>query len=67
MSHIRRNELRYVSNTNGGATVGAFIEDHEPLGFRLWDELHGQGLVRIDPGTNRIHLTDAGEQARDQE
>lgn len=31
--------LRYVRNTNGGATLADFIEDHEPIGDQLWRDL----------------------------
>lgn len=33
--------LQYVKNTNGGATKSHFIEDHEPVGDRLWNDLNG--------------------------
>lgn len=29
--------LEYVRNTNGGATIATFVEDHEPIGERLWE------------------------------
>jgi hypothetical protein len=55
--------LQYVRNTNGGANVEAFIEDHEPIGQWLWDKLSRGGLVRVNRDTQRIYLTSAGDAA----
>ncbi len=61
------NVLRYVKNTNGGATKANFIEDHEPIGNSLWinlsDEWHeGHGYITIDSG-GKIALTEKGKKA----
>lgn len=61
MNQIMKNAARYVKNTNGGATRADFIEDHEPIGVPLWDDLSKAGLVRQDEN-GRIRLTEAGEQ-----
>jgi ribosomal protein S19E (S16A) len=53
---------RYVRNTNGGATHAHFIEDHEPVGDRLWDDLERLGCVRED-AHGHIFLTESGEAA----
>ena len=37
LNHI--DALQYVKNTNGGATVKHFMEDHEPVGVHLWMDL----------------------------
>lgn len=40
--------LDYVKNTGGGATLDNFINDWEPIGFTLWNELVAMNLVTID-------------------
>lgn len=52
--------LQYVKNTNGGATVEHFIEDHEPVGRRMWHDLDKAGYVAVSGCTGRIHLTAEG-------
>ena len=59
MNAFHKRALQYVKNTNGGATVEHFFEDHEPIGDKLWAELLSQGFVTID-GNGRIALTDDG-------
>lgn len=54
--------LEYVRNTNGGATLADFHEDHEPIGPQLWDPLLTDGLVTIDAG-GKIRLTAKGTEA----
>lgn len=58
--HRNINALRYVRNTNGGATIAHFLEDHEPVGQLLWDSLSNEGLVTTDEN-GRIKLTATGE------
>ena len=60
MNSIQLRALQYVKNTNGGATKAHFLEDHEPIGERLWADL--DGMIRQDENA-RIHLTEAGEAA----
>ncbi|WP_433588238.1 hypothetical protein [Pseudomonas koreensis] len=48
MKHHHEQAIRYVRNTNGGATLANFIEDHEPIGQNLWDELMEAGWVCVD-------------------
>lgn len=48
--------LRYVQNTNGGATVTNFREDWEPIGTHAWATLASAGFVREDEH-GRIWLT----------
>ena len=50
--------LQYIFNTNGGATLANFHEDHEPIGPQLWAELTQKGLACEDSG--RVVLTQAG-------
>jgi hypothetical protein len=60
---MQKQALRYVYNTNGEATKEVFVEDHAPVGERLWQELDNMGLAYV--GTSgRIFLTDRGEQER---
>lgn len=54
--------LEYVRNTNGGATEAIFVDDHEPIGERLWLKFMYQGFVRTDEN-GRIWLTEKGKQA----
>jgi hypothetical protein len=58
MSTPHKECLEYVRNTNGGATVDTFVEDWEPMGWRLWDELHALRYVRVDD--EKIYLTAKG-------
>jgi hypothetical protein len=60
---IEREALKYVSNTNGGATVAIFKEDHEPIGDHLWEKFVYLGLVRTDEN-GRIWLTPKGSEAK---
>lgn len=55
------NALRYVRNTNGGADKAIFVEDHEPVGNWLWDQLHPKYIMTDHFG--RIFLTEAGNAA----
>lgn len=55
--------LQYVKNTGGGATKAIFIEDHEPIGERLWQTyFEEKGYITID-SAGRIYLTEAGSEA----
>ena len=55
--------LQYVKNTNGGATQAHFVDDHDPIGDRLWKTYCGEkDYITIDRG-GRIVLTQAGEEA----
>ena len=51
--------LQYVENTNGGATKANFVEDWEPIGERVWDELWGAELIELDENL-RVRLTKYG-------
>ena len=62
MNH--KQALKYVRNTNGGATRAHFLEDHEPIGEMLWKGMSNSGLVRQDEN-GRIFLTDEGNAALD--
>jgi hypothetical protein len=62
-SGSRQEVLQYVKNTNGGATKADFIEDHEPIGHRLWQAYCEQvQYIAVDP-SGRIYLTPAGAYA----
>jgi hypothetical protein len=49
--------LRYVHNTNGGATLANFTSDHSPIGVQLWTDLLAEGLVR-EAASGRIFITE---------
>jgi len=59
-----RQALQYVRNTNGGATLDNFLEDHEPIGKELWQELR-HNLYVFEDMNGRIRLTDSGNAALD--
>lgn len=56
--NMKTEALQYVKNTNGGGTKAHFIDDFEPVGSMLWNDI--AGLVREDEN-GRIWLTEAGE------
>jgi hypothetical protein len=62
MNDLERWALTYVANTNGGATLARFNEDHEPIGPRLWKSLSDSGLVTLDD-IGCVWLTHAGRAA----
>ena len=62
MTDMQKQALRYVKNTGGGATKEHFIDDHEPIGDLMWDELYGNGWVTCNENGNII-LTHLGEVA----
>lgn len=53
--------LEYVRNTHGGATKDNFIEDWEPIGTKVWDELIALQYVQMRED-GKIYLTLAGIQ-----
>lgn len=59
LTNIEHRALEYVRNTGGGATRAHFMDDHDPVGERLWTALSDRGLVRTDE-RGRIHPTDTG-------
>lgn len=59
MGTTKLNALRYVKNTAGGARKSMFIEDHDPIGNLLWDDLAAAGLV-CENAEGAVVLTDAG-------
>jgi hypothetical protein len=50
--------LQYVKNTGGCATKEIFMDDHEPIGQLLWDDLSGLVTINTD---GYVVLTQAGE------
>lgn len=62
MAHTKqvRQAVEYVRNTNGGATKANFIEDFEPIGELLWEQVTKADLVFIHPN-GKISLTVAGQ------
>ncbi len=48
MTPMQKQALQYVKNTGGCATVEHFIEDHEPVGKRLWEDLDFADVVAIN-------------------
>lgn len=59
-----RQALEYVRNANGGASRENFVEDFEPVGDQLWDELVSRDLVEERAG--RIFLSAKGERELEQ-
>ncbi len=49
--------LEYVRNSNGGATEDDFIEDWEPIGKQLWDDI--KDFIFID-NRKKIYITTEG-------
>ena len=62
MNDMQKQALRYVKNTGGGATKEHFVEDHEPIGDLLWNEIFTQGWVTSN-NDGKIILTHLGEEA----
>lgn len=58
MNIAARNALQYIRNTNGGATLAIFMEDHDPVGARLWADLLREGLAEVCE--DRVMLTAKG-------
>lgn len=54
--------LMYILNTNGGATPEIFIEDHAPIGQKLWDEIFGGEYIKLEDNRS-ILLTNKGMNA----
>lgn len=50
LNDLEKTALEYVKNSNGGATLDHFLEDHEPIGPQLWGSLKKFGLVYEDEG-----------------
>lgn len=65
LNPTERQALQYVKNTNGGAFVSNFIEDHEPVGDLLWLRLSAAELVNVSGATGRIYVTAKGLEALD--
>lgn len=57
-----KNALQYIKNTNGGATHGTFVDDHEPIGDMIWNSLYDRELVDIN-FNGYVVLTEEGEKA----
>jgi hypothetical protein len=60
MNSMELKALRYVQNTNGGATLDNFTEDHEPIGKLLWKNMSGDGLVNVG-ADGKVQLTEKGK------
>lgn len=56
---MQKQALQYVVNTGANATQDHFIEDHDPIGQVLWDDLQLEGLVTTNKH-DKIILTDKG-------
>ena len=61
MNSFDKEALVYVRNTKGGATKDNFIEDHEPIGHKLWERMWERSYVCIREG--KIFLTEYGHVA----
>ena len=58
---IKIRALRYISNTEQNATLEHFIEDHDPIGQAIWDDLESEGLVGKN-ADGKLILTHKGQQ-----
>lgn len=50
--------IQYIKNTGGNATLADFVEDHEPVGQKLWEDLVQKGMVEIVNGKVAVKDTD---------
>ena len=53
--------IQYIKHTGGNATLANFIDDHEPIGERLWADLVREGLAENYHG--KLRLTPKGSAA----
>ena len=60
--NYRAKALQYVTNTGGEVKVTWFLDDFEPIGGNLIDELLEKKWITINDDV--ITLTDTGEEAR---
>ena len=60
LGKIHKEALRYVRNSGGHATKDHFIEDYEPIGELLWDELVFADTVGIN-NSGKIFLSPKGD------
>lgn len=60
MTPIQKRAIEYVKNTNDGATRSHFIEDHEPIGELLWEDLWEMNAIHVDIH-DVVRLTPEGE------
>lgn len=58
MTGTQLEALKYLRNSNGGATKDNFVDDFDPIGGLLWDFLEENGLVVVKE--DRIFPSDAG-------
>lgn len=59
LNEVELRALQYVRNTGGGATVAIFMDDHAPIGERLWKVLSLCGLAATNDN-GRIFVTAKG-------
>lgn len=64
VSPLQKQALHYISNTEQNATLEHFIEDHDPIGQVIWDDLEAEGLVGKN-ADGKLILTHKGEQIID--
>lgn len=57
----RKDSLRYIQNTAGGASVADFEDAWAPVGYMEWQLLLKDELAYEDTTTRRIHLTPKGD------
>ncbi len=60
MNSYYKQYLKYIKNTDGHATLENFIEDWEPIGQTVWNDLIRFKSVEIIG--NKIYLTKKGEE-----
>ena len=61
VSPLQKQALHYISNTECNATLEHFIEDHDPIGQVIWDDLEAEGLVGKN-ADGKLILTHKGQQ-----
>ena len=60
MNEPFRRALEYVRNTSGRVTKANFVDDYDPIGSAVWNDLAAIGLVEERNGM--IWLTEAGKE-----
>lgn len=61
VSPLQKQALLYFSNAEKNATLERFIEDLDPIGQVIWDDLEAEGLVGKD-ANGKLILTNKGQQ-----
>jgi hypothetical protein len=63
MTPILKKVAQYIRNTAGNATLEHLIDDHEPIGPRVWADMEREGFAHVIDG--KVALTEKGNSALD--